>query len=195
MRIGQYREFFSRYVLMFLFFSIIGWLYEVALAFLYGYGFVNRGFLYGPYLPLYGSGALLLILLLHPLMTAEKRPGNMHVAPAAVFLAIVLITTALEYAAGLFLETVFHQRFWDYSTYKWQFQGRICVSASIRFGLGGMFFLCILVPLFTKLIRKIPAGRRFVLSLAFIGIITADLVLTLYLASVYGFNPILAQPR
>jgi len=50
----------SHYTLLFLFFGVIGWLYEVTLAFLYGYGFVNRGFLFGPYLPLYGFGALLL---------------------------------------------------------------------------------------------------------------------------------------
>jgi len=173
---------------------MIGWLYEVTLAFLYEYGFVNRGFLCGPYLPLYGSGALLLILLLQPLMSV-RTPGRKPAAPPVVFLAVVLITTTLEYAVGLFLETVFYQRFWDYSTYNWQFQGRICASASIRFGLGGMLFLYVLVPLFTKLIRKIPVGFRFFLSLAVIAILAADLILTLYLSSHYGFDPVLAQPR
>lgn len=194
MKTGQFRELCSYYVLLFLFFSIIGWLYEVALAFIYGYGFVNRGFLHGPYLPLYGSGALLLILLLKPLMTV-KTSGRKPAALPVVFLAIVLITTTLEYAVSLFLETVFDHRFWDYSTYYWQFQGRICASASIRFGLGGMLFLYVLVPLFTKLIRKTPVRFRFLLSLAVIFILMADLILTLYMSSHYGFNPILAQPR
>lgn len=194
MKADQFRELFSRYLLLFLFFGIIGWLYEVGLAFLYGYGFVNRGFLSGPYLPLYGFGALLLILLLRPFM-GNGTPGRKPTAAAALFLAIVLITTILEYAVGLFLETVFDQRFWDYSTYRWQFQGRICASASIRFGLGGMLFLYVLVPLFTKLIRRIPVRFRFFLSLAIIVMLAADLILTLYQASLYGFNPVLAQPK
>lgn len=194
MKSGQFRELFSRYVLLFLFFCMIGWLYEVALAFIYGFGFVNRGFLYGPYLPLYGFGALLLIALLRPLMTV-KRPGRKPSSPVLVFLAIILITTALEYTVGLFLETVFHQKFWNYSTNSWQFQGRICASASIRFGIGGLLFLYVLVPLFSRLIRKIPVGFRFFLSLAVIAGLVADLLLTLYLSSIYGFNPVLAAPR
>ncbi|MGL5434484.1 MAG: putative ABC transporter permease [Lachnospiraceae bacterium] len=195
MKIKQFQESFSRYIFLFLFFCMIGWIYEVILAIIYGHGFVNRGFLYGPYLPLYGSGALLLILFLHRLMKQDIRIRRMRITPLVIFAAIILITTALEYVVGLFLETVFHQRFWDYSTYNWQFQGRICVSASVRFGLGGMFFLYVLVPLFTKMINKIPARFRFVLSLIIVILLAADLILTLYFSSLYGFDPVLAQPK
>jgi len=185
----------SKYTVLFLLFSMIGWIYEVILAFLYGYGFVNRGFLFGSYLPLYGTGALLLIISLERLMKVPVRIGRRKVTPVLVFAAIVLITTALEYAVGWFLETAFNQRFWDYSTYRYQLHGRICLSASIRFGLGGMLFLYILFPLFTKMLEMIPAKFRFLLSLCIIGILIADLAATLYISSVYGFDPVLAQPR
>lgn len=195
MKTPNYIDTFSRFVLLFLFFCIIGWLYEVALAFLYGYGFVNRGFLSGPYLPLYGSGAVILIICLKRLMASDIRLGQLRITPVIVFFAIVIITTTLEYAVGWFLETTFDQRFWDYSTYNWQFQGRICLSASVRFGLGGMLFLYILEPLFTRIINRIPVKLRFVLSLLILCILMIDFGMTLYLSSLHGFNPVLAQPR
>jgi len=185
----------SYYVWLFLFYSIIGWLYEVVLAFIYGYGFVNRGFLFGPYLPLYGTGALLLIILLQGLMKRDLRAGRLKITPGIVFLSIIGVTTALEYAVGWFLETVFDQRFWDYSTYRYQLHGRISLSASIRFGFGGMLFLYLLLPVFIKVIGKIPQKQRFVLSVCIIGLLIADLIATLYISSQYGFDPVLAQPR
>ena len=186
---------FSEYVLLFLFFNIIGWLYEVALAFLYGHGFINRGFLFGPYLPLYGTGALILIVSLRALMKKDIRLGKVKITPLIVFLMIMLVTTALEYATGWFLETAFDQQFWNYDNYKWQLHGRICLSASLRFGLGGMLFLYILVPLFRRIINKIPPGLRFILAALVILLMAADLAATLYLSSRYGFNPALAQPK
>ena len=189
------RRIISKGVLLFLLFSVVGWIYEVVLAFLYGYGFVNRGFLFGPYLPLYGTGALLLIICLEPLMKKDIRIGGLKVTQTVIFFAIVMITTALEYGVGWLLEVLFDQRFWDYSTYNYQLHGRICLSASIRFGLGGMLFLYILLPLFMKIINKIPVRVRFIVSLCVIGILAADLIATLYISSVYGFNPVLAQPR
>jgi len=185
----------SHYTLLFLFFGVIGWLYEVTLAFLYGYGFVNRGFLFGPYLPLYGFGALLLIACLQKLMKRTVHAGRFAITPFVVFLLIVLITTVLEYAVSFLLETIFDQRFWDYSTYAYQLHGRICLSASIRFGIGGMIFLYILVPLFTGIINKIPHKQRFFISTVVLAVLTADLIYTLYIASIQGFNPALAQPK
>ena len=186
---------FSKMVFIFLFFSIIGWGYEVTLAFLYGYGFVNRGFLSGPYLPLYGFGALILIGGLHWLMARPVRIGKVSITPVLVFIGIMVITTVVEYCTGILLETFAGQRFWDYSTYPYNFQGRICLSASIRFGLGGMLFLYILTPLFSRLLAKIPSKGRRIAAAAVVCLLVVDLILTLYLASVYGFNPTLAQPR
>lgn len=189
------RDAVSRYTLLFLFFCIIGWIYEVSLALIYGYGYVNRGFLFGPYLPLYGFGALLLIVCLQKLMKRSIRAGRFSITPLIVFLLIVLITSVLEYVVGFLLEIVFNQRFWDYSTYTYQLHGRICLSASIRFGIGGMIFLYLLVPLFTIMINKIPPKRRFLLAMAVILVMAADFIFTLYWASNYGFNPVLAQPK
>ena len=189
------RDVISETVFLFLFFCVIGWLYEVSLAILYGYGFINRGFLFGPYLPLYGFGALLLIACLRKLIQKPIRIGKLLITPVLVFLAIVLITTVLEYAVGFALEMIFHQRFWDYSSYRYQLHGRISLSASIRFGVCGMVFLYLLAPLFTKLIGKIPPKLRFDLSMLILLLLAADLICTLTIASVRGFNPMLGQAR
>lgn len=193
--IRKWQDVFSESVLLFLFFDIIGWIYEVVLAFMYGHGFVNRGFLFGPYLPLYGSGALILIFVLGGLMKKDIRVGRINVKPIAVFLMIMLVTTTLEYVVGWFMESVFHQQFWNYSDYKWQLHGRICVSASLRFGLGGMVFLYILVPLFRKMLGKLPLRFRQVSAILIVILMAADLAATLYFSNLHGFNPALAQPR
>lgn len=182
------------YAFYFLLFCIIGWLYEVALAFHYGHGFVNRGFLFGPYLPLYGFGALLLIGCLQNLMKKPVCIGKISVTPLIVFVLVVLITTAVEYAASVILELLFHTRWWDYSTYAYQLHGRICLSASLRFGVGGIVFLYVLLPLFSRLFHKIPEKARPILSWAIIGILAVDFAVSCYIAATYGADPILAQP-
>jgi len=158
---------------------IVGWLYEVILGFIYGYGFVNRGFLYGPYLPIYGFGLVILTLALGKLMKTPIRAGGINVAPVFVFLGIVAITTLIEYAAGLVLLEKFGMRLWDYSTYWMNLNGIISFNTSIRFGIGGMFLLYGLVPLTDRIIGKMTIKTRKTAMLAITGIMLADLAATL----------------
>ena len=170
---------FSFYVLLFLFICVIGWIYEVALAFLYGFGFVNRGFLFGPYLPVYGFGGLILFVSLGGVMEKRRYIKKIPVTPLIVFLLIVLITTVIEYLTGYVLELLFARRWWDYSHYSFNLNGRVCLNTSVRFGIGGMVVLYLLVPLFTRLVQKVPRKGRTVAAFLVAGVLLADFILTL----------------
>jgi len=164
---------------LFVLFSFIGWLYEVGLAFLYGFGFVNRGFLFGPYLPIYGFGGLILVVSLAGVMKKPRCWGRVPMTPFLVFLLIVLITTVLEYAASAGLEFIFHKRWWDYSHYAFNLNGRVCLSASLRFGLGGMVFVYVLAPLIKRLAGKIPENIRNRGALLILGLLLLDFICTM----------------
>ena len=153
---------FQAWFLYFLAYSVLGWLYEVFLeVVVYRWGFSNRGVLWGPYLPVYGVGALMFLLcfrrlLDHPL-PLPGRLGRM----AGIFLGCMLSATALELATSYLLEALTGSWPWQtYRDYAWNFQGRIALSPSIRFGLGGLVFLYILQPLFERMVGALPAPRR-----------------------------------
>ena len=130
---------------LFFLYSAVGWIYEEILeVFIYRTGFTNRGFLFGPYLPVYGFGALLFLILLYP-MKRRKRWGKL--TPLAVFLGSGLIATAVELLTSYGL-SYFGLELWNYDHYFMNFQGRIALNPSVRFGLGGLLFLYVLQPLF-----------------------------------------------
>ena len=142
----------EKYFLYFVLYSVIGWLYEVFLeVVVYRWGFSNRGVLFGPWCVIYGVGALVLILALGGLKKRDIRVGNIPATPLLVFLGIVALTTALELLASYLMEYLLGGWQWDYTRFAFNFQGRIALNPSIRFGLGGMVFLYILQPLFERL--------------------------------------------
>lgn len=140
--------------------SVLGWLYEVILeVFVYRWGFSNRGVLTGPYCVVYGVGSLLLLFCLHRLLARRICVGRINIAPALVFLAIVLLTTLVELGASYLMEWLHGNWAWDYTRFWLHFEGRIAPNPSIRFGIGGMVILYLLYPLFARLIQKIPAQK------------------------------------
>ena len=126
-------------VLYFALYSIIGWCYEVFLeVVVYQWGFTNRGVLFGPYCPVYGVGALAFILLVYPLIKGRPVKERLIRIPL-VFLLCLLIATSLELATSYILEAITGSWPWQtYVDYKINFQGRIALSPSVRFGLGGV---------------------------------------------------------
>lgn len=174
------------YLLYFFLYSALGWVYEVVLALLYGWGFVNRGFLFGPYLPVYGVGAVILVLCLSPLTDKSRRTKALLSRVASVFfvfLLVVLITTVLEYVTGLLLWELFHRRWWDYSGDFMNLNGYVCPRTSLRFGLGGLFFLYVCQPFFQKLYERIPQGLKTLIPVGLIGVMALDLCATVLLMS------------
>ncbi len=168
------RQFF-----LFLTGCLVGWIYEVTLGFIYGNGFVNRGFLYGPYLPIYGVGLILLNLLLQRLIHEPIRIWGIKINPLLVFLGIVAITTVLEYIAGYVMLEFYQMRLWDYSHYWMNYQGIISFNTSIRFGIGGMFLLYGLVPLSDKILSRLSLKTRQTVMFAVLAAMTIDLAATL----------------
>lgn len=142
----------SRWFLYFMMYSVIGWLYEVFLeVVVYRWGFSNRGVLFGPYCIIYGVGALLLLLTLGGLQKKKLYLGRLYVTPVFVFLGIMAVTTITELIGSYIMEAVTGGWMWDYERFAFNFQGRIALNPSIRFGIGGMIFLYLLQPVFEKI--------------------------------------------
>ena len=153
-------------ILMFFSFSFVGWLWEVSLH-LFGDGeFVNRGFFHGPWLPIYGAGGVLVLVLLKRL--ADK--------PLLLFLAAVGVCGFVEYMVAWFLWETQHMYWWNYTGYFLNLQGRICAEGVIVFGLGGCAMIYLLAPLFDEIFKRIPKKIMTVLCVALIVIFIADTV-------------------
>ncbi len=146
----------KKYYLCFMMYSIIGWLYEVILeVFIYKWGFSNRGVLFGPYCPIYGVGALIFILIVGRILKDKKRKDKILLIPV-VFILCMVIATSIELIASYLCELLLGSWPWQtYVDYKYNFQGRIALSPSLRFGLGGILFLYIIQPLYERLYSKL----------------------------------------
>ena len=126
-----------KYFLIFMFYSIIGWLMEIILTYCHSKKFVNRGFLIGPYCPIYGSGVLLIMFIL-------KRYLD---RPLGLFCMAVIICSILEYLTSYFMEKIFKARWWDYSNKKFNVNGRICLEYAMLFGIGGTLIMYFINPM------------------------------------------------
>lgn len=166
-------------ILTFMLYAFIGWIYEVILEFYYGNGFVNRGFLFGPYLPVYGFGALLILLLLYKFSKQKICLGRISITPIVVFILIFLLTTIVEYITGTILDIFLQKRLWDYSHYAFNINGLVCLSASTRFAIGGTVFIYGLQPLFDKLINYMNIKLKNILAYAILTTIVIDFILKL----------------
>jgi uncharacterized membrane protein len=131
---------------MFLLFSHAGWIWEVLLVSSVHGCFINRGFMRGPWLPVYGIGSVLLICLL----------GRFWKNPFLVFGSSALLCGALEYATALCMELVFHKKWWDYSDAPFNFQGRTCLLVMVLFGILGYVLVCYIAPFCSRMIGYIP---------------------------------------
>ncbi|MDR0286797.1 MAG: putative ABC transporter permease, partial [Clostridiales bacterium] len=109
---------FAVLVLYFAIYSILGWIIESAYCSIFAHKPINRGFLSGPWCPVYGFGALLILLF----------TGPFKQNPFLVFAISLLSTSILEYFTGWLLETLFKTRWWDYSKHKFNIKGRVCLQ-------------------------------------------------------------------
>ena len=134
------------YFLLFIIYSFIGWCMEVALKLIESRKFVNRGFLIGPYCPIYGYGAILITFLL------EKYVED----PLTLFIMAILVCGILEYSTSYIMEKIFKARWWDYSKNKFNINGRVCLETIIPFGLLGLLIMYVTNPFFLAKLEKLP---------------------------------------
>ena len=163
--------------LLFMLFAFIGWLYEVFLeVVVYRWGFSNRGVLFGPYLPVYGFGALAFILCFNKLINDKPLKKKLLYIPI-VFLGCMIVATLLELLTSYICEYFTGSWPWQtYSDYKYNFEARIALSPSIRFGIGGVIFLYILEPLFTKLLNKLSDKTRNIIFYFLLVVLIIDII-------------------
>lgn len=164
-------NYFRRYsvwslILMFFAFSFIGWLWEVSLHLISDGVFVNRGVLHGPWLPIYGCGGVLILVALN----------RLRARPLLEFGAIVVLCGCVEYFSSLYLEIAHNgQRWWDYSGYFLNLNGRICAEGLLVFGLGGLAIVYVLAPILDNQICRIPGKALVPVSLALAAVFVGDL--------------------
>ena len=155
---------FSLLALFLACYSFLGWIAEVLFVFVTTQKLQNRGFLTGPFLPIYGVGAVLLVVLVIPYVAN----------PFLVFLATVVITSALEFFTHLALDKIFHIKLWDYSGKRFNLQGRICLENSLLFGVLGLALIYVIHPLLNDLLRALPHDAAIAIAWTLIGILIID---------------------
>ena len=158
-------------VLLFFFYSFLGWCMEVTLKYIQYHRFINRGFFTGPICPIYGTGAALITLVVGGLGPVEKGYG-------ITFLASFLLCGAVEYFTSYFMEKRFHARWWDYSQKPMNLHGRIWIGNLILFGLGGVAIIHIINPPLFRLFERLSLQTREIIDAALLCVFAADYVVT-----------------
>ena len=173
------KENVRKYFIYFMLYAIIGWCYEVFLeVVVYKWGFSNRGVLFGPYCPVYGFGAIAFLFTVYPLIKNKKSTKKLLFIPV-VFLLCTVIATTIELITSYLCEFTMGSWPWQtYANYKYNFQARIALSPSIRFGIGGVVFLYVLQPLFEKLCDKLESKKLNIISNVLLVIIILDSIYT-----------------
>ena len=133
------------YFLLFMIYAVAGWIMEVTCKLIQYKRFINRGFLVGPYCPIYGTGAILITFLLN-------RYTN---DPFVLFIMAILVCGTLEYLTSYFMEKLFSARWWDYSNKKFNINGRVCLRNTLCFGILAIVLVYFLNPFILTYIEKI----------------------------------------
>ncbi len=173
----------KKYFIYFMMYAIIGWIYEVFLeVVVYGWGFSNRGILFGPYCVIYGFGAIIFIVCLNKIIQYKGSRLFKVIKPIIIFVLCALIATLIELVASYLLELFTGSWPWQtYSDYNYNFQARIALSPSIRFGLGGLLFLYVIQPLFEKFLSILEVKNINKIFYILVVILVADILFTLFI--------------
>lgn len=167
---------FYELVWIFIIYAFIGWCTEVSYAALDRGIFVNRGFLNGPYCPIYGCGVVIVVAVLTPLKE------NLLI----LFIGSFLLTSILEYITGYLLEKVFHNQWWDYSDKPFNIHGYVCLKFSIYWGLACTFIMDVLHPIIYKGITRMPHIVGMILICIIMTVFFVDCGITV--ATILKFN-------
>lgn len=169
----NYTRRYSIWSLLALFFiaSIIGWSFEVIMHIIEHGEFVKRGVLQGPWLPIYGYGCLLILTILHKF---RKKPLQ-------EFILIIVLCGLVEYFTAVYLEYVFNgTKWWDYSGYFLNIQGRVCAEGLLVFGIGGIILVYILAPLIDNVLQKINPKKLVIICCSLLCLFIFDHIYSHY---------------
>ena len=164
------KQFFHKIIFLFSCASVAGYIWEVTLTYVRTGVFCNRGFMYGPWLPIYGVGALFLLFLLY------RFAGR----PIIVFFLSGIIGSFVELITGLALNRYWDVRYWDYSGLKLDLAGYISFISFLGFCIAGALWVCILVPLLYRVWEYIPTLARRASVLLFCTVFFIDYIYSLF---------------
>ncbi len=151
-------------------YSFIGWVYESIICSIDGKKLVNRGFLNGPFCPVYGFGAIIMILVL------DQGTDNIFV----LFFAGMLITSTVEYFTAFLLEKLFKAKWWDYSDYRFNFQGRIFLLGALVFGVMSVLLIKYIHPFIKDIYNQLPDWALISSSIVIFIVVAIDLYITVH---------------
>lgn len=173
---------FCFWFLLYFIYCVLGYLIEcIYCSILENRIVYNRGFLIGPYLSIYGTGAICILLFL-------KKYFDDFIA---LFVMASVISTILEYFASFIMEKIFNARWWDYSQQKFNINGRVCLKNSVLFGIASLFVVYLVNPFITNLLFKFNRKLLIVLTMIFFVFYFIDVVvsvLTIYRLRVHSIS-------
>ena len=137
----------AKVFLWFILYSFFGWVYESILCSCTSHSLVNRGFLNGPLCPIYGFGAVTVILAFW---------WEPDISLWNLFLSSMVLTCTLEYITSWGMEKLFHARWWDYSDYRFQLNGRVCLLGAVAFGSFSVLLIKVVHPRVAALVNRLP---------------------------------------
>lgn len=157
-------------------FSIVGWLWETPWVSFRTKKFVNRGFLRGPYIPIYGFAVVTIIFTMG--IFDNVNQDNLFIILIEI-IYMALVTAVWEFVTSYGLEKIFKTRWWDYSTHRFNIQGRISLGVTVFFGIGGYILYQFILPLFDELYLLFTSNQVIILLVLFYIVFMIDSVVTL----------------
>lgn len=161
----MYSYTFIQWLLFFYTYCFLGWIWETAFVSIKQKKFVNRGFLTGPFLPIYGSGAIIVLLA-----TIPVKDNLWH-----VYWMGLIAATILEYVTGALMEKLFKVRYWDYSGKKFNLHGYICLTSSIAWGFFSIIMIQYIHKPIENLFFRIPNQVQDILAVTLTVALSVDL--------------------
>ena len=159
---------FILYFILFIIYAFLGWCMELIVCLIKEKRFINRGFLLGPYCPIYGCAAVLMTLFL------KQYSSDILV----LFILSATLCTTIEYVTSYLMEKLFNARWWDYTNRKFNVNGRVCLVNSFYFGILGCLSVCFISPLLINLFSSLPPIILYVITILLGTIFTIDFAIS-----------------
>ena len=159
----------DKIIFYFIIYSFLGWCLESIYKTIIFKKPTNSGFLYGPFCPMYGIGAILMIWA-----------GQLSSNPIVIFIMAFLIFSVWEYLVAVIIEKLFKTKYWDYSDLKFNLQGRVCLKNSIYWGILGVLLIYVIQPVIRNLTEMIPDDILVYVDVILMIAILVDTVITIF---------------
>ena len=158
----------ATYFMLFIIYAVAGWICEVTLQLIQKHKLADRGFLIGPYCPIYGCGAVLITLCLTPFKGHQ----------VGLFILAMVLCGSLEYATSFIMEKAFNARWWDYSEMRFNINGRVCLETLVPFGIAGLLIVYLFNPFLLSIIQSWSEGTLNIISLIIAVVFVTDVIIS-----------------